>query len=109
VLLLKGASKHALRTLRSNKAVLGLNRGQKGEPAFYLIKTFFPFVFFAPKKKQIRWEAGRGLSFFTEVAPVGLFIYIESERQLALAFYKAGRGTWVGAAPQPQGRFGLFL
>ena len=34
------------------------------------IKTFFSFVFFAQKKKQIRWEAGRGLSFFTEVAPV---------------------------------------
>ena len=49
-LLLKEASKHALRMLRFNKAVLDPNRGQKGEPAFYLIKTFFPFVFY-PKKK----------------------------------------------------------
>jgi hypothetical protein len=75
--------------LRITLPCLGLNRGQKGEPAFYLIKTFF-LSFFAQKNKQIRWEAGRGLSFLYQVAPVTGVIRIplvlgalQEERQAA--------------------------
>jgi hypothetical protein len=37
--------------LRPNKAVLGPNRGQKGEPAFYLLKLL---SFTPPKKKEAK-------------------------------------------------------
>jgi hypothetical protein len=51
--------------LSGKRAWISLREALNVKPAFYLIKTFFSFVFFTPKKKQIRWEAGRGLSFFT--------------------------------------------
>ena len=43
---------------------------RKGDAACYYPKNMrkdatFSFVFLPQKNKQIRWEAGRGLSFFT--------------------------------------------
>jgi hypothetical protein len=65
VLLLKEAVKHALRTLRSNKAVLGSIEDSKGDPAWFYL------LFFISKSA---WPAGA--SVFISKPPVSSYALI---------------------------------
>jgi hypothetical protein len=75
-----------------------LSRTAKATRLVFIKKPFF-FVFLPKKNKQIRWEAGRGLSFFTEVAPVlvqhDLIVRIPSRRTRTPAPRERGHAPTV--------------